>query len=207
MLLGRACVQSDGRGWARNVVNRLCIDPTGKVSEPCTRDNVKESYLTPTEHPVTVRLTGAVPVGATCAWSFDDGEGPARTSTLDCAEPINLRVRYGGPTNVTIDVTSADGPQRVTGAIGRWLGEGNIVAKKPVMGAEDFGLFGRTEPRIPICMFWLGTITKESVTESIKTGKTLPSLHSSKFAPVPEPTLKTGVTAMSAAVLELVGKK
>ena len=93
-------LQSDGRGWARNVVNRLCIDPSGRVSEPCTRDNVKESYLTPTEHPVTVRLTGAVPVGATCAWSFDDGEGPARTSTQDCAEPINLRVRYGAPTKV-----------------------------------------------------------------------------------------------------------
>ena len=70
-------VQSDGRGWARNMVNRLCIDLTGRVSEPCTRDNVKESYLTPTEHPVTVRLTGAVPVGATCAWSFDDGDGAA----------------------------------------------------------------------------------------------------------------------------------
>ena len=39
--------QSDGRGWARNIVNRLCIDLTGRVSEPCTRDNVKESYLTP----------------------------------------------------------------------------------------------------------------------------------------------------------------
>ena len=52
-------LQSDGRGWARNTVNRLCIDLTGRVSEPCTRDNVKESYLTPTEHPVTVRLTGA----------------------------------------------------------------------------------------------------------------------------------------------------
>ena len=97
--------------------------------------------------------------------------------------------------------------KRVMGGIGRWLGDGNLVAKKPVMGAEDFGLFGRVEPRIPICIFWLGTITKESVTESIKTGKTLPSLHSSKFAPVPEPTLKTGVTAMTAAVLELVGKK
>lgn len=97
--------------------------------------------------------------------------------------------------------------KRLMGAIGRSVGEGNIVAKKPVMGAEDFGLFGRTEPKIPICIFWLGTITKESVTESIKTGKTLPSLHSSKFAPVPEPTLKTGITAMTAAVLELVGKK
>jgi amidohydrolase len=97
--------------------------------------------------------------------------------------------------------------KRVMGAIGRWLGPGNVVAKPAVMGAEDFGLYGRVEPRIPICIFWLGTITKESVTESIKTGKTLPSLHSSKFAPVPEPTLKTGVTAMSAAVLELVGRK
>jgi len=111
-------LQSDGRGWARNVVNRLCIDQSGRVAEPCTRDNVKESYLTPTEHPVTARLTGPIPVGATCAWSFDDGEGPARTSTQDCAEPINLRVRYGAPTTVAIDVSSgADAPHRVTGAI------------------------------------------------------------------------------------------
>ena len=97
--------------------------------------------------------------------------------------------------------------KRVMGAIGRWLGPGNVMAKPAVMGAEDFGLYGRVEPRIPICIFWLGTITRESVTESIKAGKTLPSLHSSKFAPVPEPTLQTGVTAMGAAVLELVGKK
>src|ERR1700712_5490152 len=81
-------LQSDGRGWARNTVNRLCIDLTGRVSEPCTRDNVKESYLTPTEHPVTVRLTGPVPVGATCAWSFDDGDAP-RLSTFDCADPVD----------------------------------------------------------------------------------------------------------------------
>ncbi|HEY3680519.1 MAG TPA: hypothetical protein VGL45_17520 [Bradyrhizobium sp.] len=108
--------QSDGRGWARNTVNRLCIDLTGRVSEPCTRDNVKESYLTPVDHPVTVRLTGQVPVGATCAWTFDDGD-PPRQSTLDCAEPINFRARYGRPTNVTVDVSSADGTQRIITAI------------------------------------------------------------------------------------------
>jgi len=34
----------------------------------------------------------------------------------------------------------------------------------------------------------------------------LPSLHSSKFAPVPEPTIKTGIMAMSAAALELLGR-
>ena len=106
--------QSDGRGWARNILGRLCIDATGRVSEPCTRDGVKESYLTPTDHPVTIRLTGAVPVGATCAWTFEDGD-PPRQSTLDCAEPINLRVRYGRPTPVTVDVSSgSEAPQRVT---------------------------------------------------------------------------------------------
>jgi lysophospholipase L1-like esterase len=104
-------IQSDGRGWARNTVNRLCIDLAGRVSEPCSRDNVKESYLTPIDHPVVIRLTGPVPVGATCAWTVDDGDGP-QTSTFDCAEPVNLRVRYGRTTVVAADISSAEGSQR-----------------------------------------------------------------------------------------------
>src|SRR6266550_8961521 len=107
-------LQSDGRGWARNTVNRLCIDLAGRVSEPCTRDNVKESYLTPADHPVVVRLTGPVPVGATCAWSFDDGDGP-QVSTFDCAEPVNFRVRYGRTTAASVDVSSgSDASQRIS---------------------------------------------------------------------------------------------
>jgi lysophospholipase L1-like esterase len=107
-------LQSDGRGWARNMVSRLCIDLAGRISEPCIRDKVRESYLAPVDHPVTVRLTGEVPVGATCAWSFDDGEGPQQ-STFDCAEPVNLRARYGRSTVATVEVSSGpDAPQRVT---------------------------------------------------------------------------------------------
>src|SRR5215212_9186744 len=107
-------LQSDGRGWARNTVNRLCIDLSGRVNEPCTRDSVRESYLTPQDHPVTVRLAGPIPVGATCAWSFDDGEVP-QLSTFDCAEPINLRVRYGRTTLASVDVSSGpETPQRVS---------------------------------------------------------------------------------------------
>jgi hypothetical protein len=110
-------VQSDGRGWARNTVNRLCIDLAGRVSEPCSRDNVKESYLTPIDHPIVVRLTGPVPVGATCAWSFDDGDGP-QGSTFDCAEPVNFRVRYGRTTVASVDVSAgSDGSQRVSSEI------------------------------------------------------------------------------------------
>src|SRR5689334_13581935 len=109
-------VQGEGRGWARNMVNRLCIDLQGRVADPCLRDNVKENYLTPIDHPVVVRLTGEVPVGATCAWTFDDGDGP-QSSTFDCAEPVNTRVRYGRDTVATVDVSSADGAQRISTGI------------------------------------------------------------------------------------------
>jgi lysophospholipase L1-like esterase len=106
-------VRSDGRGWARNIVSRLCIDATGRVTEPCVRDNVKESYLTPADHAVTLRLAGDVPVGAVCAWTISDGD-PPRRSTLDCNETINLRVPYGRATPVSVEVSSAEGTQTLT---------------------------------------------------------------------------------------------
>ena len=39
-----------------------------------------------------------------------------------------------------------------------------------------------------------------------KEGKELPTLHSSKFAPVPEPTIKVGIIGMTSAVLDLMKK-
>jgi hippurate hydrolase len=96
--------------------------------------------------------------------------------------------------------------RRLDGAFKSLLGETNAQRVKPVMGGEDFSEYGRTPDKIPICLFWLGAVQPELVQESEKTGKTLPSLHSSQFAPLPEPTIKTGVIAMTAAVLELAGK-
>jgi len=137
-------LQSDGRGWARNTVNRLCIDLLGRVSEPCTRDNVKESYLTPVDHPITVRLTGQVPVGATCAWSFDDGEGP-QASTFDCAEPVNLRARYGRTTVATVEVSSGpEAPQRLATEI--------VVRDILIAGLGDSIASGEGNPDRPIAL-------------------------------------------------------
>src|SRR2546422_237000 len=96
--------------------------------------------------------------------------------------------------------------RRVAAALKEWLGEANVRPAKPVMGGEDFSEYGRTPDKIPICLFWLGAVKPELVQESEKTGKPLPSLHSSQFAPLPEPTITTGVIAMTAAVLELAGK-
>jgi hippurate hydrolase len=56
-------------------------------------------------------------------------------------------------------------------------------------------------------MFALGAVNPEALKESERTGKPLPMLHSALWAPMAEPAIKTGVTAMSAAVLELMPKK
>jgi lysophospholipase L1-like esterase len=138
-------LQSDGRGWARNTVNRLCIDLAGRVSEPCTRDNVKESYLTPSDHPITIRLTGQIPVGATCAWSLDDGEGAPRQSTLDCAEPVNFRARYGRPTMASVEVSSGpEAPQRLATEI--------MVRDIFIAGLGDSIASGEGNPDRPVAL-------------------------------------------------------
>jgi hippurate hydrolase len=97
--------------------------------------------------------------------------------------------------------------RRVRGALVDWLGAGNVRTIDAEMGGEDFSQFARTVEKVPICMFRLGAVAADKVVESERTGVPLPSLHSNKFAPVPEPTIKTGVTAMTAAALELLGKK
>ncbi|MDB5263556.1 MAG: amidohydrolase [Adhaeribacter sp.] len=93
--------------------------------------------------------------------------------------------------------------RRLTASFKRALGPGNVVETPPSMVGEDFSFYGRTEAKIPICMFWLGTVEPAKIAESKAKGTELPGLHSGKFAPLPEPTIKTGVLAMTAAVLDL----
>ena len=94
--------------------------------------------------------------------------------------------------------------RRVSGAFKAWLGDDRVQRVEPVMGGEDFSEFGRTKERIPVCLFWLGAVDPDRWTESRQKGTPLPSLHSSRFTPLPEPTIKTGITAMTAAVIELL---
>jgi amidohydrolase len=85
------------------------------------------------------------------------------------------------------------------------LGPENVQLRPPVMGGEDFSRYGRAG--VPIFLFWLGTIDAERWAAAQKDGATpLPSLHSDLFWPAPEPTIRTGVLAMSQAVLNLVGR-
>jgi hippurate hydrolase len=83
----------------------------------------------------------------------------------------------------------------------------NVVEMPPAMVGEDFSRFALQDKKVPTCMFWLGTADPAKVKASEKSGEPLPTLHTATFAPVPEPTIKTGVKAMSAVALALFAKK
>ncbi len=95
--------------------------------------------------------------------------------------------------------------ERLAAVFEQTLGASNVVKWPPIMGSEDFGNFS-LDNQIPSCMFWLGAVEPTKVEASKTSGKPLPSLHSSLFEPLPEPTLRTGVKAMTTAVLELMKK-
>jgi len=95
---------------------------------------------------------------------------------------------------------------RVTKAM-RAAGVAGIIREiPPVMGGEDFSEYGRTEEKIPGFLFWVGAVNPEEYATTVAAGGSFPSLHSPFFAPDPEPTIKTGVRAMTIAALELLGK-
>jgi amidohydrolase len=85
------------------------------------------------------------------------------------------------------------------------LGTANVEEVEPTMGAEDFGLFNKGG--VPIFMFRLGTIPPERVAKAKEKGDSLPSLHSPLYFPDPAPSLRTGVRAMTAAVVGLLPPK
>jgi len=83
------------------------------------------------------------------------------------------------------------------------LGKENVLKLSPVMGGEDFGMYGRVEPIIPTALFWLGAVNKKVYDTSLRENIGLPSLHSAYFLPDPEPTISTGIKAMSTAIIDL----
>lgn len=93
---------------------------------------------------------------------------------------------------------------RISKVFQQTIGPENVIAVPPAMVGEDFGRYGRTEDKIPIMMYWLGAVEPAKIEAARRGEITLPSLHSSKFAPLPEATIKTGVTTMTAALLDLL---
>ena len=93
---------------------------------------------------------------------------------------------------------------RIAAVFQRVLGEANIESSDPSMGGEDFSRYGKAG--VPILMFRLGTIDAQRLRRYRQLDQPPPSLHSAKYYPDAEPTLKTGVTATAAAAMQLLQK-
>ena len=87
------------------------------------------------------------------------------------------------------------------------IGPENVHEIPAVMGGEDFGRFGRQEPKIPSFLFWLGGVSKDDWERYQKGEITLASNHSPFFAPIPQPTLSTGVSAITSSAIGLLQNK
>jgi amidohydrolase len=97
--------------------------------------------------------------------------------------------------------------QRVDAALVKALGKDNVLEGKPVMASEDFSLYALADPKPATMMFWLGAVDPQKIKDAQEKGTRLPSLHSSEFCPLPEPSIRTGVKAMTSAVESLLPKK
>jgi len=125
-------------------------------------------------------------------------------------------IAFGLPEELMPEVTFSEGmtstyndpglTERIYKALDEKLGDERVYDGTPVMAAEDFSLFGRTEDKIPSLMLWLGA-TDAATMEKVEAGEMrAPGLHSPFFKPDREPTIKGGVEGMTQAALELLGK-
>ena len=97
--------------------------------------------------------------------------------------------------------------RRLAAVFREWLEPGQVLEGEAATYGEDFSQFGRTAGKVPACIFWVGGNDPEVIAAARRAGSLVPANHSPFFAPVPEPTIKTGVTALTAAVLDLLAKK
>jgi len=95
--------------------------------------------------------------------------------------------------------------ERVLPILKSTLGEDKVVPSEASMGGEDYSEFGRVG--VPIFMFQLGSIDAQRLAGMQRVGQNPPSLHSPLYYPDAEETLVTGVTAMSAAAMDLLRPK
>lgn len=110
------------------------------------------------------------------------------------------------PESAPVTYNNPELADRLRAVCVRTVGAQNVVPSYAQMASEDFGRFGLEGHQIPTVMLRLGAVAPENVAESKASGKPLPSLHSAYFVPLPEPTIRTGVTVMTASAIDLMSK-
>ena len=78
-------------------------------------------------------------------------------------------------------------------------------ASEPGSASEDYSEF--VIAGVPSFYFGIGGLDPKLIADAAAHNSSLPGNHSPEFAPVPEPTIRTGALAMSLVVLDALQKK
>ena len=100
-------------------------------------------------------------------------------------------------------INDADLVSKMENTFSQVLGAEHVKQEPPYTFGEDFASYG-LGGEIPIALTWLGAVNPSKF--DIETGKPigfLPPLHHPQFNPYPPMTIRTGVTAMTAAMIDL----
>ena len=93
---------------------------------------------------------------------------------------------------------------RVKAMLVKTLGAANVIDTPAIMPSEDVGVFALPGYQIPTVYFGLGAADPAKLAAAKAAGKELPGPHTSKFEPLPEPTIATGVKSLTAVAMGLL---
>jgi hippurate hydrolase len=111
-----------------------------------------------------------------------------------------VRITTGG----TAVVNDAALTERTGALFKAAFGENAVRNEEPGSASEDYSVF--VLAGIPSVYFGIGGTDPAKIKEAQEKGLEAPFNHSPQFAPLPGPTIRTGVTAMTLAVMNVMGK-
>jgi hippurate hydrolase len=122
------------------------------------------------------------------------GLPPDKAATVTVLENESTPVEYNDPGQTTL----------VRAELVKALGAQNVIDIPRIMASEDVGVFALPGHEIPLTYFFLGAMDPVKLAAARAAGKELPGPHTSRFEPLPEPTLRTGVTVMTSVAMSLL---
>lgn len=122
------------------------------------------------------------------------GLPPEKAATVTVLEDESTPVLYNDPAQT----------EKIKATLVRTLGADNVIDIPRGMASEDVGVFALPNHEIPLTYFILGAMDPQKLAAAKAAGKELPGPHTSRFQPLPEPTLRTGVTAMTSVAISLL---
>ncbi len=117
------------------------------------------------------------------------------------APPPEIKITSGAKAVIN----DADLTARSGAVLKAAFGDKAVLMPAPGSASEDYSEF--IIAGVPSFYFGIGGLDPKAVAQAMATQTPLPGNHSPEFAPVPEPTIRTGTQAMSLVLLDVLQKK